>query len=178
MELVCSWVELSFSVDMETSGWALVFTFTTRHIHNCALFPLCLTLFFPSGALSLLFSSSILDTCRPGEFIFIFLGLRSTFHDLWHALLLFLIYLNIFKYKLIFKYTTLWVVSSISCEVCVAAAKSLQSCLTPCDPIDGSPPGSPVPGTLQARTLGGLPFPSPMHESEKWKWSRSVVSNS
>ena len=33
------------------------------------------------------------------------------------------------------------------------AAKSLQSCLTVCDPIDGSPPGSPVPGILQARTL-------------------------
>ena len=34
-----------------------------------------------------------------------------------------------------------------------AAAKSLQSCLTLCDPIDGSPPGSPDPGILQARTL-------------------------
>ena len=34
-----------------------------------------------------------------------------------------------------------------------AAAKSLQSCLTLCDPIDGSPPDSPVPGILQARTL-------------------------
>ena len=34
-----------------------------------------------------------------------------------------------------------------------AAAKSLQLCPTRCDPIDGSPPGSPVPGTLQARTL-------------------------
>ena len=34
-----------------------------------------------------------------------------------------------------------------------AAAKSLQSCLTLCDPIDGSPPGSPVTGILQARTL-------------------------
>ena len=34
-----------------------------------------------------------------------------------------------------------------------AAAKSLQSCLTLCDPIDGSPPGSTVPGILQARTL-------------------------
>ena len=33
-----------------------------------------------------------------------------------------------------------------------AAAKSLQSCLTLCDPIDGSPPGSPIPGILQART--------------------------
>ena len=34
-----------------------------------------------------------------------------------------------------------------------AAAKSLQSCLTLCDPIDGNPPGSPVPGILQARAL-------------------------
>ena len=34
-----------------------------------------------------------------------------------------------------------------------AAAKSLQSCLTLCDPIDGSPPGSPIPGILQARPL-------------------------
>ena len=35
----------------------------------------------------------------------------------------------------------------------VAAAKSLQSCPTLCDPLDGSPPGSPVPGILQVRTL-------------------------
>ena len=48
-----------------------------------------------------------------------------------------------------------------------AAAKSLQSCPTLCDPIDGSPPGSPVPGTLQQEHWSGLPFPSPMHESEK-----------
>ena len=34
-----------------------------------------------------------------------------------------------------------------------AAAKSQQSCPTPCNPMDGSPPGSPVPGILQARTL-------------------------
>ena len=37
--------------------------------------------------------------------------------------------------------------------VAAAAAKSLQSCPTLCDPIDGSPPGSPIPGILQARTL-------------------------
>ena len=50
-----------------------------------------------------------------------------------------------------------------------AAAKSLQSCLTLCDPRDGSPPGSPIPGILQARTVhwSGLSFPSPVHESEK-----------
>ena len=35
----------------------------------------------------------------------------------------------------------------------LAAAKSLQSCPTLCDPIDSSPPGSPIPGILQARTL-------------------------
>ena len=39
------------------------------------------------------------------------------------------------------------------CFALLAAAKSLQSCPTLCDPIDGSPPGSPVPGILQARTL-------------------------
>ena len=39
-----------------------------------------------------------------------------------------------------------------------AAAKSFQSCPTLCDPIDGSPPGSPVPGILQARTLERVPI--------------------
>ena len=57
-----------------------------------------------------------------------------------------------------------------------AAAKSLQSCLTLCDPIDGSPPGSAVPGILQARTLEwvAISFSNPW----QWKWSRSVVSHS
>ena len=58
-----------------------------------------------------------------------------------------------------------------------AAAKSLQSCLTLCDPIDGSPPGSPVPGILQARTLEWVAISF----SDAWKWkkrSHSVVSNS
>ena len=47
-----------------------------------------------------------------------------------------------------------------------AAAKSLQLCPTLCNPIAGSPPGSAVPGILQEH-WSGLPFPSPMHESEK-----------
>ena len=38
-------------------------------------------------------------------------------------------------------------------KLTAAASKSLQSCPTLCDPIDGSPPGSPVPGILQAKTL-------------------------
>ena len=53
-----------------------------------------------------------------------------------------------------------------------AAAKSLQSCPTLCDPIDGSPPGSPVPGILQARTLEWVAISS----SNAWKWKNKVKS--
>ena len=59
-----------------------------------------------------------------------------------------------------------------------AAAKSLQSCPTLCNPIDGSPPGSPSLGFSRQEHWSRLPFPSPMHESEKGKWSCSVVSDS
>ena len=45
------------------------------------------------------------------------------------------------------------IIDGIQMDSLAAAAKSLQSCLTLCDPIDSSPPGSPVPGILQARTL-------------------------
>jgi len=48
--------------------------------------------------------------------------------------------------------------------------KSLQSCLTLCDPIDGSPPGSPVPGILQARTLEWVAISF----SRAWKWKVKV----
>ena len=51
-------------------------------------------------------------------------------------------------------------------KTAAAAAKSLQSCPTLCDPIDNSPPGSPVPGILRQEHRSGLPFPSPMRESE------------
>ena len=46
---------------------------------------------------------------------------------------------------------TLW--EPMDYAAAAAAAKSLQSCLTLCDPIDSSPPGSAIPGILQARTL-------------------------
>ena len=55
-----------------------------------------------------------------------------------------------------------------------AAAKSLQSCPTLCDPIDGSPPGSAVPEILHARTLEWVAISF----SNAWKWSHSVMSNS
>ena len=57
-----------------------------------------------------------------------------------------------------------------SCErlfcLLAAAAKSLQSCPTLCDPIDSSPPGSPVPGILQARILEWVAISF----SNAWKW--------
>ena len=53
-----------------------------------------------------------------------------------------------------------------------AAAKSLQSCPTLCDPIDGSPPGSRVPGILQARTLEWVAISF----SNAWKWKVKVKS--
>ena len=53
-----------------------------------------------------------------------------------------------------------------------AAAKSLQLCPTLCDPIDGSPPGSPVPGILQERTLEWVAISF----SNAWKWKVKVKS--
>ena len=55
-------------------------------------------------------------------------------------------------------YSVSWVETRV--QYAAAAAKSLQSCLTLCDPIDGSPPGSPAPGILEARTLewGAISF--------------------
>ena len=60
----------------------------------------------------------------------------------------------------------------ISFTLIVAIAKSLQSCLTLCDPIDSSPPGSPIPGILQARTLEWVAIAC----SNAWKWKVKVKS--
>ena len=54
----------------------------------------------------------------------------------------------------------------------IATAKSLQSCPTLCDPIDVSPPGSPIPGILQARTLEWVAISF----SNAWKWKVKVKS--
>ena len=59
-----------------------------------------------------------------------------------------------------------------SAAAAAAAAKSLQSCPTLCDPIDGSPPGSPVPGILQARTLEWVAISF----ANAWKWKVKVKS--
>ena len=67
-------------------------------------------------------------------------------------------------------HSSLW--STQSKALAAAAAKSLQSCPTLRDPIDGSPPGSPVPGVLQARTLEWVAFSF----SSAWKWKGKVKS--
>ena len=69
---------------------------------------------------------------------------------------------------------TLWWDGSQEMNACsdpaAAAAKSLQSCLTLCDSIDGSPPGSPIPGILQARILEWVAISF----SNTWKWKVKV----
>ena len=63
------------------------------------------------------------------------------------------VYLNeIFTFKWL-KFELNLIVSLTLCINVTSAVKSLQSCLTLCNPIDGSPPGSAIPGILQARTL-------------------------
>ena len=62
------------------------------------------------------------------------------------------------------------VILSVMPYLAAVAAKSLQSCLTLCDPIDSSPPGSPVPGILQARTMEWVAASF----SNAWKWKVKV----
>ena len=64
--------------------------------------------------------------------------------------------------------TTEWLL--LTTGLAAAAAKSLQSCLTLYDPVDGSPPGSLVPGILQARTLEWVAISF----SSAWKWKVKV----
>ena len=72
------------------------------------------------------------------------------------------------QYFVGFCHTSTW----ISYRYTYAAAKSLQSCPTLCDPRDSSPPGSPFPGILQARTLEWVA----VSFSNAWKWKVKVKS--
>ena len=75
------------------------------------------------------------------------------------------------EFSLLMKWESLMRVLWIPAAAAVAA-KSLQSCLTLCDPIDGSPPGSAVPGILQAGTLEWVAISF----SNVWKWKVKVKS--
>ena len=93
--------------------------------------------------------------------------------------LLFLIS-SLFLSKLIIRNTSyIFIVAALAFTILIISlsesattAKSLQSCLTLCDPIDGSSPGSPVPGILQARTLEWVAISF----SNAWKWKVKVKS--
>ena len=65
-----------------------------------------------------------------------------------------------------------WKGPAAAAAAAAAAAKSLQSCPTLCNPIDGSPPGSPIPGILQARTVEWVAI----YFSNAWKWKVKVKS--
>ena len=86
--------------------------------------------------------------------------------------------LNFIELQLIILFLWLLLIVSYFGIFAAAAAKSLQSCLTLCDPKEGSPPGSPVSGILQARILEWVAISFSNAYSEKSKWSRSVVSDS
>ena len=65
--------------------------------------------------------------------------------------------------------------SALPPRAAAAAANLLQACLTLCDPTDGSPPGSPVPGILQARTLEWVAIS--FSNAWKWKVKRKLLSH-
>ena len=86
---------------------------------------------------------------------------------------------NIYMVIILYNYFVLYciILYNLHCiryykQFAAAAAKSLQSCLTLWDPIDGSPPGSPVPGILQARTLEWVAISF----SNAWKWKVKAKS--
>ena len=95
------------------------------------------------------------------------LRLSRVFQFFFHSCRLFLIVVLLFTIcvslgKLLNLSESKWLIC--------AAAKSLQSCPILCDPVDGSPPGSPIPGILQARTLEWVAISF----SNAWKWKVKV----
>ena len=125
-------------------------------------------------------------TCLPRTWVFSIIGLHhligdhQSLHQIeawWKMQGLLLVSLAktlYFPFPLTFYWLELCHTTKfISKKGCAAAAaKSLQSCPTLCDPIDGSPPGSPVPGILQARTLEWVAISF----SNAWKWKVNVKS--
>ena len=130
-------------------------------------------------------SSQKIYWCASGHYIkfilnsYILLGIitvyTTTLHPLqdeempfYSAFLIIFCMLFLSLFLRILSICLLWILFSH----CAAAAKSLQSCPTLCNPRDGSPPGSPVPGILQARTLEWVAISF----SNAWKWKEKVKS--
>ena len=89
----------------------------------------------------MLLISGLIPLCRGNKFLMISLVKKK------FQLFIFTWRITVAQYYIVFCHISSWITHA------AAAAMSLQSCPTLCDPIDGSPPGSPVPGILQARTL-------------------------
>ena len=89
-------------------------------------------------------------------------------HPVSYSIFLFSTYLPIISQSSVHLPVYLWIYLLSA----AAAAKSLQSCPTLCDPTDGSPPGSPIPGILKARTLEWVAI----FFSNVWKWKVKVKS--
>ena len=129
------------------------FIFEILHLESYLWYHKCLV-FLPS--LSALFCS-------------FFSLINYLISEYWHVLVPVLgsVFLIVFLFSFFFSLPSL----SFSFAA-AAAAKSLQSCPTLCDPIDGSPPGSPVPGILQARILEWVAISF----SNAWRWKVKVKS--
>ena len=108
-------------------------------------------------------AQSSLTVCDPAAVCQVSLSFTTTLETInaYRKLLIPKIYLLKLNY-----------VNSLVLVTLAAAAKSLQSCPTPFDPIDGSPPGSPVPAILQARSLEWVAISF----SNAWKWKVKVKS--
>ena len=99
---------------------------------------------------------------------------------IWNSKLIgttyFTVKISTLYFQCLFHYCHSLIVICLNCENKLhfmdMAAKWLQSCLTLCNPIDGSPPGCPVPGILQARTLEWVAISF----SKAWKWKVKVKS--
>ena len=107
----------------------------------------------------IMISVSFINMKWPLLILAIFLISNSPFSNSW--LVLHGKYISI---------SLLWTDLCLYAAAAAAAAKSLQSCPTLCDSIDGSPPGSPVPGILQARTLEWVAISF----SKAWEWKVKV----
>ena len=157
----CVWVPLNLIYPINPRGcWKLWFPLTLVEAVSMAA-PLTTWAQMPSGQ----------STARPSAQLgrFFLLQNFSSSHTLLPQLS------DIFK-KVAFViwvlYLLQWELAASYTDSSAAAAKSFQLCPTLCDPINGSPPGSPVPGILQARTLEWVAISF----SNTWKWKMKVKS--
>ena len=164
--LVCNFLSSCYVCLIMVSGWWWL------HKMTLGLFPPIYSLgrvwersvqvFFMFDRIGL-WGHLVLDFHVLGVFLFV-----------WWILFHFYLVIGLFKLFLFDSVLLgcMYVSRSLPVFSAAAAAKSIQSCPTLCDPIDGSPPGSPVPGILQARTLEWVAISF----SNAWKWKVKVKS--